>query len=175
MAYNHCDHPCQDIEVQELSELPVDNLASIPDYFLTEREVVDETTGKTYNSITRTPGTRLFPNGAMANSFTLDGNNDKLEVVEGQPIPAYVQNEGVENVVYAADATHPAQFLVTGKIGDLLLCQASGVIYTLRGHDYIVGATYYRANKEGEVTTDASQTGQKLFTALSNTKLLINL
>lgn len=170
-----CDkNPCQDIEVQELAELPIDNLASIPDYFLTEREVIDETTGRAYHSITRTPGSRLFPTGAMANSFTLDGNNDKLEIIEGQPTPAYVQKEATENIVYEANATHPAQFLIVGKIGDLLLCQNTGVVIELKGHSYIVGAQYY-LGADGGVTTTASQTGQKLFIPISDTKLLINL
>lgn len=174
MSYNNCEHPCSTMEVQELAELPIDNLASLPDFFLTERNVLDETTGKTYHSITRTPANRLFPNGTMANAFTLDGNNPNIQPTVGQPIPVYIQNEGTSNVVYPANSTHPAQFFVTGMIGDLLLCQNTGVIYTLEGNEYIVGAQYYLAS-DGGVTTSNTQTGQKLFIPLSQTKLLINL
>lgn len=166
---------CQDMEVQELAELPVDDLESVPDYFLVERDVLDQSTGKVLHSIVRMPGNRVLPNGNLANSFTLDGNNPTLNLVEGQPLPAYVQNEGASNVVYPADSSHKAQFFVTGTIGDLLLCQGSGVMHFLGGTDYIVGMTYYLSSTAGEVTTNPSETGQALFTVLSPTKLLIKL
>lgn len=175
MPCNKCNNPCEpQMEVQELADLPIDNLASLPDYVLTERDVLDDTTGKTYHSITRTPTSRLFPNGTMANTFTLDGNNPTIQPQPGQPIPAYIQNEGTSNVVYPANGTHPAQFFVVGMVGDLLLCQNSSVINTLEGNQYIVGAQYYLATNGG-VTTSSTQTGQKLFIPLSQTKLLINL
>lgn len=170
-----CSDPCTKIEVAEICELPIDNLASLPDYILTERAIIDESTGKVMHTITRTPTATLIPNGNNANLFTLDGNNPTIEPIEGQPIPAYVQNEGSRNVVFPADATHPAHFFIVGKLGDLLLCQASGVINTLGGNSYIPGATYYRSSTAGEVTTNASQTGQKLFYVASNTKLIIEL
>lgn len=175
MNCNKCEKPCENLEVQELAELPIDNLESIVDYFLTERAVLDDTTGKVLHTITRLPGNRVLPNGSNANEFTLDGNNPTIDPQPGQPIPAYIQNEATRSVVYPADATHPAHFFVVGKIGDLLLCQASGVINTLAGNEYIVGATYYLSNTAGEVTTDATQTGQKLFYCLSSTKLAIEL
>lgn len=170
-----CHNPCKSkMEVQELAELPIDNLASLPDFFLTERDVLDDTTGKVYHSITRTPANRLFPNGNMANAFTLDGNNPTIQPQSGQPIPVYIQNEGTSNVVYPANSTHKAQFFAIGLVGDLLLCQNTGVINTLEGNQYIVGAQYYLATNGG-VTTDSTQTGQRLFVPLSQTKLLINL
>lgn len=175
MSCNKCEKPCTTIEVQELCELPIDNLSSLADYVLTERAILDDTTGKVLHTITRTPTATLLPNGNNANVFTLDGNNPTIQPVEGQPIPAYVQNEGVRNVVYPADATHPAHFFVIGMVGDLLLCQANGVINTLGGNNYIPGAIYYRSNTAGEVTTDSTQTGQKLFYVASNTKLIIEL
>lgn len=170
-----CSKTCgPDIEVMELAELPIDNLASLPDEFLAVRDVIDESTGRVLHTITRIPSGRLFPTGALANAFTLDGNNDKLEIAEGQPLPAYVQKEATENIVYPANKTHPAQFLVIGKIGDLLLCQNTGVVVELTGHDYIVSQQYYVA-ANGGVTTNASETGQKCFIPVSDTKLLINL
>lgn len=170
-----CEKPCNQMEVQELAELPIDNLESVPDFFLTERTVLDETTGKVLHSITRTPGNRVVPTGNLQNCFTLDPNNDTLSIPEGQVVPCYVENNGTSNVVYMAGKGHPAQFFAIGTYGDLLLCQGNGLINVLAGTDYIVGASYYLANENGQVTTDPTQTGQKLFTVLSPTKLLINL
>lgn len=170
-----CQKACNDIEVQELAELPIDDLESVPDFFLAERNILDDTTGKVLHSIVRVRGNRVMPNGNLANLFTLDGNNSTLDIQPGQVLPAYVQNEGAQNVVYPADTNHKAQFFVVGTYGDLLLCQGSGLINILEGTDYIVGASYYLSSTAGEVTTDATQTGQKLFTVLSPTKLLINL
>lgn len=175
MTCNKCKTPCSEIEVQELAELPIDNLASLPEFILTERTVLDESTGKVLHTLTRTPTQTLIPNGNLANKFTLDPNNPSLNVQANQPLPAYVSNEGTMNVILPADANHPAHFFVTGMVGDLAECQADGVIYTLEGNEYIPGATYYLSNTPGEVTTDATQTGQKLFYCLSNTKLLIEL
>lgn len=168
---NQCNKTCTDIEVQELSELPVDNLDTLPDFVLTERTVLDESTGKVLHALTRTPTNTLIPNGNYANCFTLDGNNPDLVITPNQPLPAYIQNNGATNVVYAADANHKADFLVVGTVGDLLLCQNCGVVNTLGGNTYIAGATYYLSSTAGEVTTDASQTGQALFKVFSSTKL----
>lgn len=174
MTYNK-QPACQDLEVQELADLPIDDLESVPDYFLCERTVLDDATGKVLHTIVRLPGNRALPNGGNANLFTLDGNNPTLTIPEGQVVPAYVQNEGTKNVVSPAGPNHQAQFFVVGTYGDLLLCQGTGVINILEGTDYIIGVQYYLSNTPGEVTTDPTQTGQKLFTAVSPTKLLINL
>lgn len=168
-------HSCSTMEVQELCDLPVDNLDALPEYVLTERTTLDETTGKVLHSLTRLPMGRINPSGNLANQFTLDGNNPSLTITSGQPLPAYIANEGSQLVVYLAGSGHPADFLVVGTVGDLLLCQAVGVVNTLGGNDYIGGMQYYLGSQAGTVTTSASQTGQKLFKVLSDTKLLINM
>lgn len=173
MTCNKCEKVCNDMEVQELAELPIDDLESVPDYFLAERNVLDESTGKVLHSIVRLPGNRVLPNGGNANLFTLDGNNPTLQISENQPLPAYVQNEGTQNVVYPATANNPAQFFVVGTYGDLLLCQGTGIMNFLAGTDYIVGMSYYQGANAGEVSTTPN--GQKLFTVLSPSKLLIKL
>ena len=177
MTCNSCNQPkpCETTEVQQLADLPIDDLASTPDYFLVERTVVDQSTGELLHSITRLPGSRVIPTGNLDNVFTLDANNDTLEVAEGQIVPCYVQNQGTSNVVFAAGEGHPAQFVAIGTYGHLLLCQACGVINMLGGHQYIVGAPYYLSATAGEVTTNPNETGQYLFTPVSETKLLLNL
>lgn len=172
---NKCKPVCEQMEVQELAELPVDDFVGLPDYFLVERAILDDNTGKVLHTITRLPANRVIPNGNNANLFTLDPNNTTLNIQPGQVLPAYVQNEGTMNVVYPADANHKAQFLVVGTYGALILCQGSGVVNLLEGHEYIIGATYYTSSTAGEVTTSASQTGQAVFVPLSSTKLLIKL
>lgn len=166
---------CNNIEVMDVVSLPIDSLAQIPDYFLVERDILDDTDGTVKHTITRLPGAKVLPNGSLINTFTLDGNNPTLEIPQNQILPVYIQNQGVQNVVMPADATHPAQFFVVGTYGDLLLCQNVGVVNILQGHNYIVGMNYYRATATGQVTTDATQTGQMLFTPISNTQLLLRI
>lgn len=170
-----CPKQCNQIEVQELAELPIDNLASIPDYFLVERVVLDESTGKALHSITRLAGNKVIPNGNLANTFTLDSNNPDLTIPEGQVVPCYVRNNGATNTVYTASNTNPAVFLAVGTYGDLLLCQSSGVVNILGGHNYIIGVDYFTSSTPGQVTTDATQTGQYLFTPVSQTQLVLNI
>lgn len=172
---NQCAKPCETMKVQELSELPIDDLESMPSFFLTERDIVDQSTGNILHSITRLPAERVIPTGNLDNVFTLDANNPSLTIPEGQVVPCYVRNEGTQNVVYPADATNPAQFFAIGTYGDLLLCQATGVINILAGTEYIIGQPYYLSSTAGEVTTSKTQTGQYLFTPVSQTKLLLNI
>lgn len=175
MTCNKCEKPCETMEVQQLADLPIDNLESVPDYFLTERTVIDQSTGELLHSITRTPGNRVLPNGNLDNVFTLDANNADLVIPEGQVVPCYIQNTGTSNAVYKAGKGHQAQFFAIGTYGDLLLCQACGVINVLAGTQYLVGVPYYLSNTDGEVTTSPNETGQYLFTAISPTKLLLNI
>lgn len=167
--------PCSEMEIQEVVDLPIDDLETAPDFFLAERNVLDDTTGKVMATIVRVPGNFVIPEGSNENKFTLDGNNPTLNIQDGQPLPAYVQNEGAQNVVYPADTTHPAQFFIVGTVGDLLLCQATGVMLFRGGTDYVVGATYYQGANAGEVSTTPSANGQKLFYVASPTKLIVKL
>lgn len=163
------------IGVADVSMLPIDNLESLPDYLLCIREILPkDEAGSVEYVFTRIPAERLFPSAANANLFTLDTNNPSLTVEEAQPLPAYVSNEGNQLVVMPANKNHKAQFVVIAVEDGVALCQANGVFNTLGGNRYNSGSTYYLAS-EGGVTTDPSQTGQKLFTCLGKTKLLINL
>lgn len=162
---------CGNIGVVDVEALPIDNLESTPDYLLAIREIVaQDGSGNVEQVFTRVPTARLVPSGNLDNVFALDTNNPELTVEEGQPLPAYVSNEVNRLVVLPANAQHKAQFLVTRIEGDMAICQNCGVIYTLGGNRYNSGSTYYLA-ADGGVTTDPSQTGQKLFVCLGKTKL----
>lgn len=66
------------LDVQYIGDLPVDMLASLPDYILTERDVLDESTGNMKCSITRTPTAKLFPNANNDNVFAVEANNSSI-------------------------------------------------------------------------------------------------
>lgn len=166
---------CNNVRVEHARDLDVDNLDFVPEYFFTIRTVIDPQTGNVLYTPTLLPGARVLPSGTNANVFTLDANNSEFTILDGQVVPAYVANEGVQNVVLPADNTHPADFLALTIENELLYAQADGVISMLGGHQYIVGQNYYRSSKAGEVTTNASETGQLLFKAISNTKLLVKM
>lgn len=164
----------QSVETQYIGELPVDTLASLPDYFLAERDVLDEATGNTVRSIVRVPAGKLFPHANMDNVFALEMNNTAMTVPEKQVRAVYIRNAGNAYVMDYADATHRPFVLALNRINDdLMLCQSSGVVNIPEGHDYIIGQQYYVGENGEPVTSNAS--GYKLFTPLSNTQLAINL
>lgn len=181
MSDCNCKHPygdkhaCTTQEVQELAELPIYDLDNLPNFILSETDALDEATGRVLSSIVRLPINRIVPNGDLEGKFTLAANNDSLEVAEGQPLPAYVQQDGSVVRVLPADSGHKAKFLVLGKYGEgMVLCQADGVLNIVGGHGLIPGADYY-LGKNGGFTTSPSETGQHLFYVLNDRKLLINL
>lgn len=166
-----CNKP---IEALHISQYPIDTLESMPDYFLTERNVVDEATGNTKYSLTRTPAGKIFPQGNMDNVIALEPNNTALEVPENQVRAGYVQNTGNTIVMQYANANHSAVFLMLGKVTDMMLVQNTGFVHIPEGHQYVIGQQYY-LGEDGVPTTDSSITGQKLFVPVSTTKLAINM
>ena len=133
-------------EVQYLGDLPIDNLDDIADFFIAERDVLDQSTGNTLTTLVRVPGKKLFPNANMDNITTLTPNNPDITVPE----------------------------IAVGMLADYILVQESGFINISEGHGLIIGAQYYVGNN-GEPVTDSTITGQKLFKPISTTKLLINM
>lgn len=166
----HCNKPS--IETQDIKDLQIDTLESVPDYFLTERDIVDHNTGNTIRSITRTPGAKVIPNGNLDNIVAIEPNNTAIVVPEGQVRACRVAQEGSVNKTLYADATHKAHFIALGKQSDLLMIQNSGFINIPKTHRYIIGIQYYVGNN-GEPTTET--TSQKLFIPISETKLAINM
>lgn len=159
---------------QYVGDLPIDNLESVADYFIAERDIVDDQTGNTIRSFVRVPGAKLFPGGSMDNVIALEPNNLAIEIPENQVRAVYVANESSSHIMRYADATHPAVMLAIGKLADLVLVQNCGFINIPETHNYIVGVQYY-AGENGEPVTDASITGQKLFIPVSSYRLAVNL
>lgn len=167
-----CNRP---VKTEYIANVPIDNLATLPDFILAERDVEDVTTGNIARTFVRVPAEKLFPNGNYANVAAIQANNTAITVPDNEVRAGYVANEGAANVVKYADATHNPVFLMLGFSTDLLLVQSTGIVNILEGHPYIVGAQYYAsADGSGEPVTDATS-GQKLFIPISQTQLAINI
>ena len=167
-----CNKP---VKTEYIANVPIDNLATLPDFILAERDVEDVTTGNIARTFVRVPAEKLFPNGNYANVAAIQANNTALDIPANEVRAGYVANEGSANVAKYADSTHNPVFLMLGFSTDLLLVQSTGIVNILEGHPYIVGAQYYAAvDGSGEPVTDATS-GQKLFIPISRTQLAINI
>lgn len=153
-----------------IGAIPVDTLASVPDYMLAERDVEDPNTGDIIRSMVRVPGGKLFGGGIWDNVTTIEPNNT-IEVPENQVVAGKIQNNGSYETVEPASAE--ADFLIIGKLGEMLLIQNAGFVYIPNGHQYVVGAQYYSG--EGGAPTTNPASGFKLFKPISQTQLAINL
>lgn len=163
----------QSVETQDISQLPVDNLISLPDYFIAERDVMQESTGNVKRSFVRVPTGKIFPHANTDNIFGVEINNSAVEVPENQVRAVYVKNTGSAYVMDYADADHAPVMLAIGKANDqIMMCQNCGVVNIPEGHNYIVGQQYY-VGEEGEPVTEEG--GAELFIPISNTQLAINL
>lgn len=165
-----CNRPVKTINIADVA---IDNFATLPNFLLGERDIMDESTGNTVRTPVRVPSGKIFPNANNDNVIGIEINNSAITVPENQVRAGYVANEPGANIVRYADASHPAVFLMLGEYMDnVMRIQNTGFVNIPEGHQYIVGATYY-AGTNGEPVTDASITGQKLFIPISNTKLAI--
>lgn len=167
-----CNKP---VKTEYIADVPIDSLASLPDYMLAERDVEDVTTGNIARTLVRVPAEKLFPQGNYANIAAIQTNNSAIDIPQNEVRAGYVANEGSANVVKYADSTHAPVFLMLGFSTDLLLVQSTGFVNILEGHPYIVGLQYYMASDgSGEPVTDPTS-GKKLFIPISETQLAINL
>lgn len=165
-----CNRPVKTINIADVA---IDNFATLPDYFLAERDIMDESTGNTVRTPVRVPSGKIFPNVNNDNVTGIEINNSAITVPENQVRAGYVANEPGANIIRYADASHPAVFLMLGEYTDnVMRIQNTGFVNIPEGHQYLVGATYY-VGTNGEPVTDASITGQKLFKPLSDTKLAV--
>ena len=163
------------VKTVNIADVAIDTLASLPDYFLAERDIADDATGNIVRTPVRVPSATLFPNANNDNVIGLAVNNIAIVVPENQVRAGYVQNTPGANVIQYADATHKAMFLMLGMHADnIMRIQNAGFLIIPEGHSYIPGATYY-VGENGEPVTDATISGQKLFTPLSSTVLALHI
>lgn len=164
----------KNVEIQDIADVPIDNIESVPDYFITERDITDPTDGSIVRSFTRTPGAKILPNGTLDNVVAFEANNTGLTVPDNQVRGVRVVNSGSANIIQYADATHKPVMLAIGvTAGGLVLCQNCGFVNIPNGHAYSVGVQYYEG-ANGEPTTD-STSGYKLFIPVSSTRLAVNM
>lgn len=169
MMNNDCKCKKQGITTQYIGDMPVDNLDSLPDAILAERDIVNPATGENRTVLVRVPAQKLFGSGTMDNVTTIEPNNE-IEVPDGQVRCGKIVNNGSYNTV---ELTDTPDFLIVGKLADLLLIQSTGFVYFPNGHEFIVGADYY-AGADGLPTTN-DELGNKIFKPISATKLVITL
>lgn len=165
-----CEKP---YTITHAADLDIDDLATVPDYFLGIRTVESPTDGNTIYTPVRVPGSRVMPTGNLANVIAFNTNNTALTVPEKQVMGGYLDKQTGGNVMKASDKTHKAMFLMLGKYTEgKMLIQSTGFL-TLTGHSYIPLSQYY-AGEDGMPTTDSTITGQKLFLPLDDNTLLVN-
>lgn len=171
----NCGCNKQKIETAYIGDLPLDNMETMADYFLMERDIEDQETGDIVRSIVRTPAGKVVPNGNYDNVAAIQANNVAIEIPEGQVRAVYIANEGSANVMQYTDATHEPVMLAIGTLTDMVLVQNCGFVNIPGGHQYIIGQKYYdSADGTGEPTTEATS-GRELFTPISSTKLAVKL
>lgn len=160
--------------ITHIADLDIDDLATVPDYFLGIRAVESTTDGSTIYTPVRVPGGRVMPTGNLANVTALTSNNQSLEIPEKQVLAGYYNAQPGGNIMLLADEHHPAMFLMIGNYANgKMLVQANGFLTIPTGHQYIPLQQYYLGNN-GEPVTDSSITGQKLFKPLDEYTLNIN-
>lgn len=166
---------CSKPQTQYVGDLPIDNLDSVADYFIAERDTLDMATGNTVRSFVRVPGAKLFPNANMDNIVALVPNNTAITagMQDNHVYGVYVENQNTTAVMQFADAEHPATMLAVGKYADMILCQCSGFVNIPESHGYILGQVYYQGDNGEPVTNPES--GQALFIPVSDTKLAVKL
>lgn len=160
--------------IQHVLDLDVDDLATVPDFFLAVRTLEDASTGATVATPVRVPGARVMPTGNLANVTAITTNNPSLEIPENQVLAGYIDVQPGGNIVKLADNHHPADFLMVGNYTNgKMLIQTTGFLTIPQGHQYIKLQQYYLGNN-GEPVTDSSITGQKLFKPLDEYTLSVN-
>lgn len=169
---NNCNSKVRTINIGDVA---IDNLPSMVDYFLAERDIEDLSTGNVVRTPVRVPSAKIFPNASQDNVIGLEVNNLSVKVPANQVRAGYISNEPGASVMKYADATHAPVFLMLGLHTDnIMRVQNCGFVNIPEGHSYIIGVEYW-LGENGEPVTDSSITGQHLFTPISSTKLAVNI
>lgn len=167
-----CDNKVKTVNIADVA---IDNLSSMVDYFLCERDITDDATGNVVRTPVRVPSATLFPNANNDNVIGLAVNNTAITVPENQVRAGYIQNMPGANVMQYAGPSNKARFLMLGLHADnIMRVQSTGFVIIPEGHQYIPGTQYY-LGENGEPVTDATITGQKLFTPESSTVLNVKI
>lgn len=160
--------------ITHIADLDIDDLATVPDYFLGIRAVESVADGNIIYTPVRVPGARVMPTGNLANVTALASNNTALEIPENQVLAGYYDAQPGGNMMKLADENHAAMFLMIGNYTNgKILIQTTGFLTMPNGHQYIPLQQYY-LGENGQPVTDSSITGQKLFIPLDEYTLNIN-
>ena len=158
--------------VEHVLDTDVDDLASVPDYFLAVRTVKDPSTDVTIATPVRVPGEKILPVASMQNIAALTTNNPDLTIPDNQVRAGYIDVQPGGNIVRLTDTNNAPMFLlVKNYTNGKVLVQTTGFLRIPTGHSYIVGQTYYD-DGTGIPTTD-STTGRKLFRPIDDYTLSI--
>lgn len=160
--------------ITHVADLDIDDLATVPDYFLGVRAVESPTDGNTIYTPVRVPGARVMPTGNLANVTAIATNNPSLEIPENQVRGGYIDPQVGGNVMKLAGTNSAAMFLMIGNYPNgKMLIQFTGFLTIPAGHQYIPEQQYY-LGENGEPVTDSTITGQKLFIPLDDYTLMVN-
>lgn len=163
------------VETVNIADVAIDTLASLPDFILGERDIMDDSTGNVKRTPVRIPSATLFPNVNNDNVIGLAINNTAITVPKNQVRAGYIENAVGANIMRYAGEGHDAMFLMLGLHTDnIMRVQNTGFVIIPEGHQYIPGTQYY-VGEDGEPVTDSTITGQKLFKPASETVLAINM
>lgn len=160
--------------IESIHDVDVDDLATVPDYFIGTRVVKDPSTDVSIETPVKIPGARVMPTANLANVVALATNNDSLVIPENQVRAGYIDVQPGGNIMRLSGAGAPAMFLMLGEYNQgKMLVQSTGFLTIPGGHQYLPGEEYY-LGEDGEPVTDSTVTGQKLFMPLSDTILMVN-
>ena len=160
--------------ITHVADLDIDDLATVPDYFLGVREVESPNDGNSIFTPVRVPGARVMPTGNLANITAIATNNTALEIPENQILGGYLDAQPGGNVMKPAGEHHPAMFIMVKNYANgKMLIQTTGFLTFPNGHRYIPLQQYY-LGEDGQPVTDSTITGQKLFFPLDDYTLNIN-
>lgn len=160
--------------IEHILDTDIDDLATIPDYFIGVRTIENPSTGAVVATPVRVPGARVMPTGNLANVTAIPANNEAIVIPENQVRGGYIDVQPGGNIVRYGDDSHLAMFLmVSNYTNGKVLIQTTGFLNIPNGHQYVVGEQYYLGDN-GEPTTDPNVTGQKLFVALDDYTLNVN-
>ena len=168
---SQCEKP---YTITHVADLDIDDLATIPDYFLGVRAVESPSDGNTIFTPVRVPGARVMPTGNLANVTAVATNNEELVIPDNQVRGGYIDPQPTGNIMRLAGTTDAAIFLmVKNYTNNKMLIQSTGFLTFPTAHQYLVAQQYY-LGEYGEPVTDNTVTGQKLFIPVDEYTLMIN-